>query len=43
MDAEAVAESEEHVSFHERRELIIWSKYGIDTPKNYKVVGKRKV
>jgi hypothetical protein len=42
-DAEAAAESEEHVSFHELHEQIIWSKYGIDTPKDCKVVCKRKV
>jgi hypothetical protein len=42
-DAVAAAESEEHVSFHELPEQIIRSKYGIDTPKDCKVVGKRKV
>jgi hypothetical protein len=43
MDAEAVAESEERISFHEFHEQIIRSKYGIDTPKDCKVVGKIKV
>jgi hypothetical protein len=43
MDADAVAESEEHVSVHELHEQIIRSKYGIDTPKDCKVVGKRQV
>jgi hypothetical protein len=40
---EAAAESEEHVSFHEIHEQIIWSKYGLDTSKDCKVVAKRKV
>jgi hypothetical protein len=40
MDADAVAESEEHVSFHEQ---IILSKYGSDTAKDCEVVGKIKV
>ena len=39
-DADAAAESEEHVSFHEQ---IIRSKYEIDTVKDYEVVGKIKV
>jgi hypothetical protein len=43
MDAEAAADSDEHVSFHELHEQIIWSKYEIDTPKDCKFVGKRKV
>jgi hypothetical protein len=40
MDAESVAESEEHVSFHD---TIMLSKYGSDTAKDCKVEGKIKV
>jgi hypothetical protein len=43
MDAEAAAESEEHVSFHELHEQNIRFKNVIDTHKDCKVVGKIKV
>jgi hypothetical protein len=39
-DADAAAESEEHVSFHEQ---IILFKYRSDTAKDCEVVGKIKV
>jgi hypothetical protein len=41
-DAEAVAESEEHM-FHFMNRLYILSKYGSDTAKDCEVVGKIKV